>query len=212
MNGGHFNEQEGNRETMEAATSAALLELAATEAGTAAKSAAGAALPATVRKKRDRPTDWDPDRPLEKWQVGGLEFQNPSDGPVELRRQIEEAKEWIELSRRSEEQALRLKTAPGVAEWMWPGITTRYVLRERRPCATQSADGRRYLGRSKRLGRSNGGGVIRRLAVQTAFKRRSNGAQTFRALPGWAQKGAKTAPLFRGKNEMPRIDLRILPC
>ena len=130
---------------MEAATSAALLELAAPEAGTAAKSAAGAALPATVRKKRDRPTDWDPDRPLEKWQVGGLEFQNPSDGPVELRRQIEEAKEWIELSRRSEEQALRLKTAPGAAERMWPGITTRYVLRERRPCTPHSADGRRYL-------------------------------------------------------------------
>ena len=129
---------------MEAATSAALLELAAPEAGTAAKSTAAVALPATLRK-RDHPTDWDPDRPLEKWQVGGLEFQNPSDGPVELRRQIEEAKEWIELSRRSEEQALRLKTAPGAAERMWPGITTRYVLRERRPCAPHSADGRRYL-------------------------------------------------------------------
>ena len=71
---------------------------------------------------------------------------------------------------------------------------------------------RDFLGRSKRLGRSNGGGVIRRLAVQTAFKRRSNGVQTFRALRGGAQKGAKTVPLFRGKNELPRIDLRILPC
>ena len=30
-------------------------------------------------------------------------------------------------------------------EWMWPGITTRYVLRERRPCTPHSADGRRYL-------------------------------------------------------------------
>ena len=128
---------------MEAATSAALLELAAPEAGTAAKSTAAVALPAALRK-RERPTDWDPDRPLEKWQVGGLEFQNPSDGPVELRRQIEEAKEWMELSRRSVEQALRLKTAPGAAERMWPGITPS-VLRDRRPCAPRSADGLRSL-------------------------------------------------------------------
>ena len=54
------------------------------------------------------------------------------------------------------------------------------------------------LGRSKRLGRSNGGGVIRRLAVQTAFKRRSNGVQTFRGIARGAQKGAKI-----GKNSAP---------
>jgi hypothetical protein len=41
---------------MEAATSAALLELAAPEAGTAAKSAAGVALPATVRAQ-ERPSN-----------------------------------------------------------------------------------------------------------------------------------------------------------
>ena len=54
---------------MEAVTSAALLELAAPDAGAAAKSTAAVALPAALRK-RERPTDWDPDRPLEKWQVG----------------------------------------------------------------------------------------------------------------------------------------------
>ena len=35
------------------------------------------------------------------------------------------------------------------------------------------------LGRAERLERSNEGGGFRRLAVQTAFKRRSNGIQTF---------------------------------
>jgi hypothetical protein len=39
-----------------------LLELAAAWAGTAAKSPAAAAPPAAT--KRDRPTDWDPDKPL----------------------------------------------------------------------------------------------------------------------------------------------------
>jgi hypothetical protein len=56
---------EGNTETMEAATSAALLELAAPEAGTPLKSTAAVALPAALRK-RDRPTDWDPDRERER--------------------------------------------------------------------------------------------------------------------------------------------------
>lgn len=56
--------------------------------------------------KRQRPSGWDPDRPLEQWAVGGLPFQKP--GRVELRRQMEEAQEWMALSRRSREQALKL--------------------------------------------------------------------------------------------------------
>ena len=81
---------------MEAATSAALLELAAPDAGAAAKSTAAVALPAALRK-RERPTDWDPDRPLEKWQVGGLPFQKP--GWVELRRQMEVMRGAVRIHR-----------------------------------------------------------------------------------------------------------------
>jgi hypothetical protein len=37
------------------------------------------------------------------------------------RRQIEEAQYWIEVTQRSEKDAISLKTAPGEKERMWPG-------------------------------------------------------------------------------------------
>ena len=57
---------------------------------------------------------------------------------------------------------------------------------------------RQNLGRVKRLERSNASAEIRRLVVQTTFKRRSNDVQTFRALSNGAKRGKNKAP-FQGQ-------------
>ena len=81
---------------------------------------------------------WNPDTPLTGWQVNGVKFQQhtalesheaqekpvrrePSDPDV--RRQIEEAREWIRLSENAIEAALGLKQGPQTSELMWPDIT-----------------------------------------------------------------------------------------
>jgi hypothetical protein len=57
------------------------------------------------------------------------------------------------------------------------------------------------LGRVKRLERSNASAEICRLVVQTAFKRRSNDVQTFRALSNGAKRGKNKAP-FQGQMQV----------
>ena len=118
-------------------------------AGTATStSPAAAARPAEAP---DMPGDpnrpGDPDRPLENWWVGGLAFQNPGDGRVDLRRQIEEAQYWMEVTQRSEKDAVSLKTAPGEKERMWPGMTKRSLVRSRAPHLrpARKVDQRRYI-------------------------------------------------------------------
>ena len=116
--------------------------LAATEAGTAASTSPAAARPPGIP---DRPGA--PDRPLENWWVGGLAFQNPGDSRVDLRRQIEEAQYWMKVSQKSEKDAVRLKTAPGEKQRMWPGMTKRSLVRSRAPRlrAADDVDQRRYI-------------------------------------------------------------------
>jgi hypothetical protein len=79
--------------------------------------------------------------------VGGLAFQNPGDGRVDLRRQIEEAQYWMEVTQRSEKDAVSLKTAPGEKERMWPGMTKRSLVRSRAPHLrpARKVDQRRYI-------------------------------------------------------------------
>ena len=91
---------------------------------------------------------WNPDTPLKGWQVDGVKFQNrkaqkgeliraAADGDV--RRQVEEVREWLRLSGRPIEAALSLAQTPQATALMWPDIT-RNRMRGYTPAAKEGQD------------------------------------------------------------------------